>query len=90
MEIGPIIHLSRIFVPLLWDIEEICQAQMEDPAPTSCPPGHAYIPTGIRDRLLTWAHTSLATGHPGINRITHALSLKNTGGSPWFRMSQSM
>ena len=75
--ISPIINPSRIVAPVLWNVEEeILQAQVGEPVPAKCPPGRTYVPTGVRDQLLTWAHTSVATGHPGITRTTQALSEK--------------
>ena len=74
-----------IIAPMLWDIDvNKRQALEKKPAPATCPPDHTYSPTEVRDRLLTWAHTSLAAGHPGITPPLNP-SLLSTGGPPWRR-----
>ncbi len=62
---------SIIIAPIRWDImEEIQQAQQEEPSPTECPTGKVYVPSSLHSRIIQWVHTSLASGHPGINRTT--------------------
>lgn len=62
---------SIIIAPIQWDImEEIQHVLHEEPSPPECPAGKIYAPSSLRNRIIQWAHTSLASGHPGINRTT--------------------
>lgn len=73
----PINRSSRIVGLVFRDVDvDIRQALGREPAPATCHPAHIYVPTGVRDRLLTGAHTSLATGHPVITRNIQSLSEK--------------
>ena len=54
---------------MVWDVDaDIRQALRTEPAPAQCPENRAYMPTGVRDRLFTWAHMAPLSGHPGISR----------------------
>ena len=60
-----------------WKVDvDICQALQREPAPATCPLECIYVPTGVREWLLTWAHISFATGHPGITRTIQSFSEK--------------
>ena len=62
---APIISPPRVVAPVLWDVDvDIRQALERELAPATCPPECTYVPTGIRNRLLTWAHTTVVAGHP--------------------------
>uniref|UniRef100_A0A671KJW6 Gypsy retrotransposon integrase-like protein 1 n=1 Tax=Sinocyclocheilus anshuiensis TaxID=1608454 RepID=A0A671KJW6_9TELE len=66
---GPILPSSIILAPVSWDImEELREAQQQDPAPTNTPPRKHYVPQTLRLRIMQWVHTSLSSGHPGISR----------------------
>ena len=61
---------------MVWNVEvDFRQAMETEPTPTNCPPERIYIPTEIRERMLTWAHTAVA-GHPEITRTIKSLSEK--------------
>jgi hypothetical protein len=78
---------SRVVAPVLWDVDvNICQALEREPAPATCPPECTYIPTGIKDRLWTWAHTAVVTGHAGITHTIQSISGKYWW-LPWSRTS---
>uniref|UniRef100_A0A671KHG3 Gypsy retrotransposon integrase-like protein 1 n=1 Tax=Sinocyclocheilus anshuiensis TaxID=1608454 RepID=A0A671KHG3_9TELE len=49
-------------------MEELREAQQQDPAPTNTPPRKHYVPQTLRLRIMQWVHTSLSSGHPGISR----------------------
>ena len=71
----PIVPPTCILAPIRWDLErEIREAAVHDPQPPECPPGRVYVPKPLRSRLITWAHTSLGTGHPGTTRTQQLLS----------------
>lgn len=68
---------SRVVASVLWDVDvDICQALEREPAHDTCPPECTYVPTGIRDWLLTWEHTAVVTGHLGITRTIQSISGK--------------
>ena len=48
----------------------------DEPSPSICPQGVSYVPTAVRDQLLAWAHTTLASGHPGIKCTLQTLQGK--------------
>ena len=65
----PEVNISSI----RWEIdEEIESANSALDIPTQCPPEKLYVPVEFRTRLITWAHSSLTSGHPGETR-THKL-----------------
>ncbi|KAI4885284.1 hypothetical protein NFI96_013685 [Prochilodus magdalenae] len=60
-----------------WEIDdEIDRLNMVEPVPETCPTDRLYVPAQVRDRLVTWAHTSLTSGHPGETRTYQLLSGK--------------
>uniref|UniRef100_A0A8C1V5B8 Gypsy retrotransposon integrase-like protein 1 n=1 Tax=Cyprinus carpio TaxID=7962 RepID=A0A8C1V5B8_CYPCA len=66
---GPILPPSVILAPIRWDImEEIQRKQLTEPTPSGCPPNRQYVPGSLRQRIMQWVHTSLSSGHPGIQR----------------------
>ena len=74
---APIIPPSWIVAHVLWNVDvDICQALQWEHAPATCPPERTYIPTGVRNWLLSWAHTTLASGHPDITRTIQSLFTK--------------
>lgn len=67
----PILSPSVIITPIRWDLmEEIQQAQQEDPSPPECPPHKQHISQHLRQRTMEWIHTSLSSSHPCIHRTT--------------------
>jgi hypothetical protein len=76
-EVTPIIPLSRIVAPVVWNVDvDICRALRQEPLPAHCSEGHTYVPSDVRDHLLAWAHTAPVSGHPGIARTIDCLSAK--------------
>lgn len=45
-------------------------------APQGCPVGKTSIPRMLHTRLIEWAHTSPASGHPGVARTYSVLSCR--------------
>ena len=65
----PILPASCLVVPVVWEVDaEIKRALRLEPAPPQCPAGVQYVPLGVCDRLIRWAHTLPSSGHPGIER----------------------
>ena len=49
-----------------WAIDEEIEKALEHiPVPEHCPAEKIYVPIEFRNRLITWAHSSLSAGHPG-------------------------
>ena len=62
---------------MTWVIDvDIRQALKREPTTNHFPPECIYIPTGIRDWLLAWAHTAVVVGHLGIYHTTQSISEK--------------
>ncbi|KAI4902358.1 hypothetical protein NFI96_006631, partial [Prochilodus magdalenae] len=73
----PILEPRMILSPIRWVVdEEIEQHNATEPIPAVCPPDRLFVPAPFRDRLITWAHTSLTSGHPGQTRTFQLLSGK--------------
>ncbi|CAB1328303.1 unnamed protein product [Coregonus sp. 'balchen'] len=73
----PIIPPFCFIAPVVWDVgADIRQALRTEPAPAQCPENRAYVPTGVPDRLLSWAHTAPVSGHPGIGHTITCLTEK--------------
>ncbi|KAI4884140.1 hypothetical protein NFI96_009880, partial [Prochilodus magdalenae] len=69
----PILESRMLLSPIRWEIDnEIEQCNAAEPVPETCPPDRLFVPAPFRDRLITWVHTSLTSGHPGETR-THQL-----------------
>ena len=65
----PEVNISSI----RWQIDEdIEKALPHIQVPNQCPPGKLYVPEQFRTQLITWAHSSVTSGHPGETR-THQL-----------------
>ncbi|XP_029574582.1 uncharacterized protein LOC115165534 [Salmo trutta] len=71
--------------PSLPFIMEVDASEVEEPSPVHCPKRCIYLPSDVRDRLLTWAHTATLSGHSGIAGTIDSLS--GTGGPPWLGTS---
>ena len=64
-----------IIAPLRWAVdEEIDQALATVDVPEQCPPNRKHVPDQFRDRVITWAHSSLSSGHPGETRTQQLIS----------------
>ncbi|KAI4892166.1 hypothetical protein NFI96_028479 [Prochilodus magdalenae] len=73
----PILEPNIVLSPVRWEIDdEIDRLNMVEPVPETCPTDRLYVPAQVRDRLVTWAHTSLTSGHPGETRTYQLLSGK--------------
>uniref|UniRef100_A0A8C7W9Q6 Gypsy retrotransposon integrase-like protein 1 n=1 Tax=Oncorhynchus mykiss TaxID=8022 RepID=A0A8C7W9Q6_ONCMY len=74
IEPTPILPASRLVAPVVWEVDaDIERALRVEPAPTQCPTGRSYVPLGVRDKLIRWAHTLPSAGHPGIDRTVRGL-----------------
>uniref|UniRef100_A0A673W8Q5 Gypsy retrotransposon integrase-like protein 1 n=1 Tax=Salmo trutta TaxID=8032 RepID=A0A673W8Q5_SALTR len=70
----PIIPASRLVAPVVWEVDaDIERALVLEPAPAQVPVGCMYVPLGVRDRLIRWAHTLPTAGHPGVARTVRSL-----------------
>uniref|UniRef100_A0A8K9X5F7 Gypsy retrotransposon integrase-like protein 1 n=1 Tax=Oncorhynchus mykiss TaxID=8022 RepID=A0A8K9X5F7_ONCMY len=74
IEPTPILPASRLVAPVVWEVDaDIERALRVEPAPAQCPTGRSYVPLGVRDKLIRWAHTLPSAGHPGIDRTVRGL-----------------
>lgn len=62
-----------IISPITWSAETLPPSDPATNTPPGCPPGHQYIPRTWRTPLIHSAHTSLGTGHPGVNETLSLL-----------------
>lgn len=62
-----------------WEFDEELNNSLPDPIPADCPINKKYVPPRLRNRLIVWAHTSPASGHPGTRR-----TLKLIQGKYWW------
>uniref|UniRef100_A0A8C1GVU0 Gypsy retrotransposon integrase-like protein 1 n=1 Tax=Cyprinus carpio TaxID=7962 RepID=A0A8C1GVU0_CYPCA len=69
---------TKLFVnPIQWDLDEQIRELSQDlPAPPECPANKIYIPKDLRTPLISSAHSSIGTGHPGINKTCSTLQHK--------------
>lgn len=61
---------TRLFVnPIQWDLDEMLRERaQQQPIPPACPPGKVYVSEDHRRALIFHAHSSVGTGHPGVNK----------------------
>lgn len=61
---------------------------MMEPTPAACPCTKVSAPSNIHDQVISWAHTSLSSGHPGISCTIQLLTPKywwpNLASDLWF------
>ncbi|KAK3514836.1 hypothetical protein QTP70_033768 [Hemibagrus guttatus] len=69
----PILPEKIIVSPITWSEETLLPANASTTAPPGCPPGVQYITRARRTSLIHSVHTSLGTGHPGINETLSLL-----------------
>ncbi|KAK3518834.1 hypothetical protein QTP70_014909 [Hemibagrus guttatus] len=69
----PILPADLIVSPITWSQETLPPASVSTNTPPGCPPGSQYITQARRTSLIHTAHTSLGTGHPGINETLSLL-----------------
>lgn len=82
-KVTPVIPLFRIVAPVVWNVDpDIRRALRQEPSPAHCPEGRIYVPSDVRDRLLTWAHTAPVSGHL-VKLVLLTISPPSTGGPPW-------
>ncbi|KAI4902633.1 hypothetical protein NFI96_002208 [Prochilodus magdalenae] len=73
----PILDPKVVLAPVRWELDnEIDQSNSESSPPDSCPSDKIYVPCHLRDKLITWAHSSLTSGHPGETRTLQLVSGK--------------
>ncbi len=69
-----IISPTVVVAPIQWDIiTEIEQANSDQDVPPDCPEDKLFVPENLRNRTITLVHTSLSSGHPGINATIQLL-----------------
>ncbi|KAI2650775.1 Transposon Tf2-9 polyprotein [Labeo rohita] len=72
---GTILPTSVVVAPVAWDLmTEISEALTKDPAPANCPDHLTYVPPNLRPRVLSLTHSSLSSGHPGIEATLDLLN----------------
>ncbi|KAK3569836.1 hypothetical protein QTP86_005853 [Hemibagrus guttatus] len=69
----PILPADLIVSPITWSQETLPPASVSTNTPPGCSPGSQYITQARRTSLIHTAHTSLGTGHPGINETLSLL-----------------
>ncbi|KAK3513189.1 hypothetical protein QTP70_009763 [Hemibagrus guttatus] len=69
----PILPERMIVSPITWSEETLPPANASTNTPLGCPPGSQYITRARHTSLIHSAHTSLGTGHPGINKTLSLL-----------------
>ncbi|KAK3542610.1 hypothetical protein QTP86_031312, partial [Hemibagrus guttatus] len=69
----PILPADLIVSPITWSQETLPPANASTNTPLGCPPGSQYITQARCTSLIHTAHTSLGTGHPGINETLSLL-----------------
>uniref|UniRef100_A0A8K9V225 Gypsy retrotransposon integrase-like protein 1 n=1 Tax=Oncorhynchus mykiss TaxID=8022 RepID=A0A8K9V225_ONCMY len=70
----PILPASKLVAPVVWEVDsDIERALRAEPAPSQCPAGRRYVPLGVRDKLIRWAHVLPSSGHPGVTRTVGSL-----------------
>lgn len=52
----------------MWDIDQEISEHSRQTIPLGCPEGITFLPVPVREKLMAWAHTTIATGHPGTHR----------------------
>uniref|UniRef100_A0A3B1J2C0 Gypsy retrotransposon integrase-like protein 1 n=1 Tax=Astyanax mexicanus TaxID=7994 RepID=A0A3B1J2C0_ASTMX len=58
-----------------WELDDqIMEFNAGHPSSEDCPPDKTFVPSKFRDRLITWAHSSLSSGHPGVTRTLQLIS----------------
>ena len=61
-----IIPAGMVVSPIQWALDDqIAAATEADPAPPNTPANLTFVPRSLRTQLLTAAHSSPGTGHPG-------------------------
>ncbi len=69
-----IISPALIVSPIQWDIiTEIEQANSELDVPMECPQNKLFVPEALQERTIMQFHSSLSSGHPGINATIQIL-----------------
>ncbi|KAL0153251.1 hypothetical protein M9458_051426 [Cirrhinus mrigala] len=69
-----ILPSDLIVSPIQWELDlNIQNATLQEPAPPDCPEGKLYVPQHLRLSLLSTAHKSLGSGHPGSQRTLSLL-----------------
>lgn len=57
---------SRCWVHAIqWDFDKEIENTLPCHSLEKCPSDHTYVPPRLRIKLITWAYTSPASGHPG-------------------------
>uniref|UniRef100_A0A8C2GHW3 Gypsy retrotransposon integrase-like protein 1 n=1 Tax=Cyprinus carpio TaxID=7962 RepID=A0A8C2GHW3_CYPCA len=69
----PILPERLLVSPITWSTETIPSSNASANTPPGCPPDRQYINRTRRTPLIHTAHTSLGTGHPGVNETLSLL-----------------
>ncbi|KAK3506499.1 hypothetical protein QTP70_003045 [Hemibagrus guttatus] len=69
----PIIPEKLFVSPITWSEETLPKSSASTNTPPGCPQGLQYIPRTLRTPLIHSSHTSLGTGHPGVNETLSLL-----------------
>jgi len=70
-----ILPLTCVVGVVTWQIaKEVKQANGEAPPPSGCPENRLFVPVELRPQVIHWAHTSLLSCHPEVQRTMFAIS----------------
>ncbi|KAK3539560.1 hypothetical protein QTP70_010231, partial [Hemibagrus guttatus] len=69
----PIIPEKLFVSPITWSEETLPESNASTSTPPGCPQGLQYIPRTRCTPLIHSSHTSLGTGHPGVNETLSLL-----------------
>lgn len=68
----------KLFVnPIQWDLDEMLREQAQQlPIPPACLPEKTFVFEDHRKALISQVHSSVGTGHPGVNKTLASLQRK--------------
>ncbi|XP_067236288.1 uncharacterized protein [Chanodichthys erythropterus] len=69
----PILPENLFVSPITWTPETLPPSNASTNTPPGCPEGLQYITRARRTPLIHYAHSSLGTGHPGVNETLSLL-----------------
>uniref|UniRef100_A0A8C1PHS1 Gypsy retrotransposon integrase-like protein 1 n=1 Tax=Cyprinus carpio TaxID=7962 RepID=A0A8C1PHS1_CYPCA len=72
-----ILPTKLVVSPIQWDLDDQIQELSQNmPVPPECPADKTYVPEDLRTSLISSAHSSVGTSHPGISKTYSTLQQK--------------